>query len=296
MFRVVLPALAATVVTGSVVGSSLLGQGGPPASQLAGADIGAARSSTVLATADDAGQAAGHAAGQEADARERLGDRDQRVSRSAKRVTIVEKPVATDHRFSTVTLKIRQAPAADAGTLTTVDPATKLPVTGEVKGDYAEVIWDRQSYWVSADYLADEKPEPEAARSSDAVSSDQMPMGGFSMARCAYGSDIEGGITVNAVRVLRAVCAEFPQIMTYGGWRGDGEHVDGRAIDIIVSGDRGWQVAHYLRANAGALRLYDIIYSQRIWTDQRSAEGWRWLADRGSVTANHYDHVHVKVH
>ncbi len=84
-------------------------------------------------------------------------------------------------------------------------------------------------------------------------------------------------------------------ITSYGGYRGDGEHSDGRAIDIMVSGELGWQVADYLRANSGAFGLYDVIYSQRIWTAQRSAEGWRYMSDRGSTTANHYDHVHVKV-
>jgi hypothetical protein len=29
---------------------------------------------------------------------------------------------------------------------------------------------------------------------------------------------------------------------------------------------------------------------------QRSSEGWRWMEDRGSTTANHYDHVHVTVY
>ncbi|MDQ1640746.1 MAG: hypothetical protein QOJ90_97, partial [Actinomycetota bacterium] len=28
----------------------------------------------------------------------------------------------------------------------------------------------------------------------------------------------------------------------------------------------------------------------------RSSEGWRPMADRGSTTANHYDHVHVSVY
>jgi hypothetical protein len=95
--------------------------------------------------------------------------------------------------------------------------------------------------------------------------------------------------------VFEAVCSRFPSITTYGGYRADGEHSDGRAIDIMVSGETGWQVAEYLRANAGTFGLYDIIYSQKIWTSERSSEGWRYMEDRGSTTANHYDHVHVKV-
>ena len=272
--RVALPALAATVVTGSVIGITLAQDVAPDPSAMAGADLGAARS-----------EAARSGAVVSADRRELVEDRQQSISRSARRVTIEDEPEPTGHKFSTTDLNIREAPAENADVLTTVDSATKLPVTGEVDGDFAEVVWKKRSYWVSADYLAKDKPEEEEA----AVS-----VGGFSTAPCASGSSIESGITANAVQVLRAVCAEFPMITTYGGWRGDGEHSDGRAIDIMVSGDLGWQVADYLRANSGALGLYDIIYSQKIWTAQRSAEGWRYMSDRGSVTANHYDHVHVK--
>jgi hypothetical protein len=224
-----------------------------------------------------------------ADVRERMKDREQSITRSARRVTIEDKPEPTGHKFSTADLNIRQTPAENAEVVTTVDPATKLAITGEVAKGYAEVIWKKRAYWVSADYLAKKKPEEET------VDGGAVTVGGLSSAPCAHGSEIESGITANAVTVLRAVCAEFPMITSYGGYRADGEHADGRAIDIMVSGELGWQVADFLRANSGALGLYDIIYSQRIWTAQRSAEGWRFMSDRGSTTANHYDHVHVKV-
>lgn len=276
--RIVLPALAATVVTGSVVGFAIASQEAPSVSQVAGArigaDLGANRSGTLLS----------------ADVRERMEDREQSLSRSARRVTIEDEPEPVGHRFSTADLNIRKTPTDRAGVVTTVDPATKLLVTGETKGGFAEVVWKKQAFWVTADYLAKDKPEPEEAATGGAVS-----VGGFSSAPCASGSEIESGITSDAVRVLRAVCAEFPMITSYGGYRGDGEHSDGRAIDVMVSGSLGWQVAEYLRANSGTFGLYDIIYSQKIWTAQRSAEGWRYMSDRGSVTANHYDHVHVKV-
>jgi hypothetical protein len=274
LIRVALPALAATVVTGSVVGLSLAGDvAAPQPSAMAGADIGAARSGAVIT----------------ADVRERMKDREQSITRSARRVTIEDKPEPTGHKFSTADLNIRQTPAENAEVVTTVDPATKLAITGEVAKGYAEVIWKKRAYWVSADYLAKKKPEEET------VDGGAVTVGGLSSAPCAHGSEIESGITANAVTVLRAVCAEFPMITSYGGYRADGEHADGRAIDIMVSGELGWQVADFLRANSGALGLYDIIYSQRIWTAQRSAEGWRFMSDRGSTTANHYDHVHVKV-
>jgi hypothetical protein len=93
--------------------------------------------------------------------------------------------------------------------------------------------------------------------------------------------------------VHEAVCAAFPDITSYGTYRSDGEHSMGIAIDIMVSGDRGWQVAEFVRAHYAELGVSYVIYSQRIWSVDRAGEGWRYMSDRGSTTANHYDHVHV---
>ena len=61
----------------------------------------------------------------------------------------------------------------------------------------------------------------------------------------------------------------------------------------MVSGDRGQQVADFVRANASELGVSYVIFSQQIWSVERGSEGWRGMEDRGSTTANHYDHVHV---
>ena len=31
------------------------------------------------------------------------------------------------------------------------------------------------------------------------------------------------------------------------------------------------------------------------WVSEQVSEGWRLMPDRGSTTANHYDHVHIHV-
>ena len=36
-----------------------------------------------------------------------------------------------------------------------------------------------------------------------------------------------------------------------------------------------------------------IIYRQRIWDVRMASSGWVPMEDRGSITANHYDHVHI---
>ena len=92
------------------------------------------------------------------------------------------------------------------------------------------------------------------------------------------------------------MCHAFPEITSYGGWDAHGEHASGKAIDIMTSDVAlGTRIAEYLRANAATLDLYDVIWRQHIFTQERGSEGWRSMSDRGSATANHYDHVHVSV-
>ena len=87
----------------------------------------------------------------------------------------------------------------------------------------------------------------------------------------------------------------FPEITTYGTFRGDGEHAPGPSRSTSWSaGDRGWEVAEFVRANAAELGVsYADLRPARSGRSSARGEGWRWMSDRGSTTANHYDHVHV---
>ncbi len=268
--RVLVPSLAAAVVTSTVVGVSVA------TSNVSAVSEQPAFSAHLIQKADPL------------EAADRFADREQRVSRAAPRTRIVALPEPVGHRFATAPLKLRLEPSEKAKDAGVVDELAKLFITGKRKDGYAQILLEDKLFWVSSEYLAKKKPEPEEASSSGG-GADALPVGNCTAAP-------PSGVTANAMAVYEAVCARFPQVTTYGGWRGDGEHSDGRAIDIMISGQTGWDIANYLLANAGTFGLYDIIYSQRIWTDQRSSEGWRYMSDRGSATANHYDHVHVKVY
>ncbi len=261
--RYAAPALAAALVTSTVVGAS----------------VAAIDSSPQHAAA---GRISQHVTGTPAD---RLAEREQSVSRAARRVTLEERPEAVGHRFTTVALNVRTEPSEKAKVVTVLDIASKVAITGETKNGFAEIVRERKSFWVSGEFLAKKKPEPE-----------EVVEAATEIASGTCTAAAPSGVTSQAMAVFNAVCPRFPSITTYGGYRGDGEHSDGRAIDIMVSGDMGWDVANYLLANASEFGLYDIIYAQRIWTAERSSEGWRPMSDRGSATANHYDHVHVKVY
>lgn len=78
-----------------------------------------------------------------------------------------------------------------------------------------------------------------------------------------------------------------------------GDHGKGLAVDFMVpvSSALGDQIADYTAANMGARGVSYIIWKQRFYAPFNSIYGpaytWNLMPDRGSVTENHYDHVHV---
>lgn len=216
------------------------------------------------------------AAKAEAAARKDL-DTDRQARRLAKKLD--------DELWTTEALNLWDGPSEKADKLGVIDPLTQVKVTGRKQLGRVQIVLDGQSRWVTADYLVESKPKPEP----------KEPAGPSLGGTCANGSSIDAG-RASLYEIHDVVCANWPEITSYGTWRGDGEHGQGRAIDIMVSGATGWDIANFLRANYSALGIEYIIYSQQIWSVERGGEGWRGMSDRGSVTANHYDHVHVTVY
>lgn len=72
-----------------------------------------------------------------------------------------------------------------------------------------------------------------------------------------------------------------------------------RAADIMGSGPSWDKLAASLAAKLGKHPAMGtgayVIWKQRIISADRLVEGWRGMEDRGSVTANHFDHVHVSL-
>jgi uncharacterized protein YraI len=185
---------------------------------------------------------------------------------------------ADTQMWTTATLNLWDQPGEEAQKVGELGEGEKVLVTGRALFDRVEIALDGESRWVTAGYLSEEKP---------------FTLGG----ECTNGTSVESGVSESIVAIHQAVCAEFPEITTYGTLRGGGgDHSLGKAVDIMVSGDRGWQVAEFVRKYYSELGVSYIIYSQQIWSVERSSEGWRGMEDRGSATANHYDHVHVSVY
>ena len=92
-------------------------------------------------------------------------------------------------------------------------------------------------------------------------------------------------------------------ITSFSGYRpGDsGDHGKGLAIDFMVpvSSALGDQIAEYTVKNMASRGINYIIWKQRFYAPYDSKYGpaytWNPMPDRGSVTENHYDHVHVSM-
>ena len=97
--------------------------------------------------------------------------------------------------------------------------------------------------------------------------------------------------------------ANLFDITSFSGYRpGDsGDHGKGLAIDFMVpeGSELGDKIAEYAIQNMASRGISYIIWKQRFYAPFDSKYGpantWNPMPDRGSVTENHYDHVHVSM-
>ena len=112
------------------------------------------------------------------------------------------------------------------------------------------------------------------------------------------------GLTDHAKKMKVALAKKFG-ITSFSMFRaGDDDgtghgHGTGMSVDFMVpvGSAQGDQLAEYLTKNMNELGVYYIIWKQRYYMPQFNIYGpantWNLMPDRGGVTANHYDHVHV---
>ncbi|KAK1760287.1 hypothetical protein QBC47DRAFT_312648 [Echria macrotheca] len=84
---------------------------------------------------------------------------------------------------------------------------------------------------------------------------------------------------------------------------GTSDHCCGKAIDFMCSDaggvptSSGKEIAEWAMNNRATLNLKYVIWGQRIWNPSvdsvKAWTSWRSMEDRGDVTQNHWDHVHV---
>lgn len=80
-----------------------------------------------------------------------------------------------------------------------------------------------------------------------------------------------------------------PTTLGVAGRGGPSDHPVGLALDFMVDRATGDALAQCALENMEALGVKYVIWEQRI----NHGSGWKPMEDRGGITANHFDHVHV---
>lgn len=205
---------------------------------------------------------------------------------------------ATSTAYTTTGVNLRTGPSTGYRIVRVLATNTAMQLTGLTQDGFSQVNDDGQLRWISTTYLSS---SPVSNTGGGATQGPNPPAGSSGSTSLNTG----GSVGLDQLRdttkqVVYAIRQNYPQIATMYGYRPDPlpDHPSGRAVDIMMprgANDQalGDQIAAYLQANADSLNIEYLIWRQRIWINGQG--GWTWMADRGGITANHYDHVHVTV-
>ena len=181
---------------------------------------------------------------------------------------------------------VEEAPVTEGPAETPVEEALVTEVPAETPVEEAPVAE------VKSVEAAPVTPTPAASTATTVAT--------FSTTSSSITSSYDVGLQPQ-VAAFRAEVANAFGITSFSGYRaGDtGDHGKGLAIDFMVpqSSALGDQVAAYAAANLASKNISYIIWKQRFYSPYASIYGpaytWNLMPDRGSITENHYDHVHV---
>ena len=120
---------------------------------------------------------------------------------------------------------------------------------------------------------------------------------------CIHPAWTEKNQTVDAVLAGRYVNIRWPQIKDVGGWRpfdAYPDHPTGRAIDVMMPNRGGGsdaklgnEIAAYFQKHAADYGIHYMIWRQQMWKSSNKPGAWTGMTNRGSATANHFDHIHI---
>ena len=194
--------------------------------------------------------------------------------------------VATPATEETAATTPAEAPVAAA-------PATETPANTTETSATEEAASIATSDTATSTYQAEQSQTPSRTYSAPAAPD---------YAGLAVAKSENAGLQPQTAAFKEEIANLFG-ITSFSGYRpGDsGDHGKGLAIDFMVpvSSALGDQIAEYAVKNMASRGINYIIWKQRFYAPYDSKYGpaytWNPMPDRGSVTENHYDHVHVSM-
>lgn len=183
--------------------------------------------------------------------------------------------------------------AATPATEETAAPVTEAPADTRGTSATEEAAATTNSDAATSTYQAEQSQTPSRAYAAPAAPD---------YAGLAVAKSENAGLQPQTAAFKEEVANLFG-ITSFSGYRpGDsGDHGKGLAIDFMVpvSSALGDQIAEYAVQNMASRGINYIIWKQRFYAPYDSKYGpaytWNPMPDRGSVTENHYDHVHVSM-
>ena len=155
-----------------------------------------------------------------------------------------------------------------------------------------------------AEAKAKQEAEAKAKQEAEAKQGITVAKGSPPVTAAELDDPAMNGLTDHAKKMKVALAKKFG-ITSFSMFRaGDDDgtghgHNTGMSVDFMVpvGSAQGDQLAEYLTKNMNELGVYYIIWKQRFYMPQFNIYGpantWNLMPDRGGVTANHYDHVHL---
>jgi len=181
---------------------------------------------------------------------------------------------------TTTSLNLRTGPSTAYRILLTMPTGASVTVVAaDPRNGFYNVKYGTTTGWASGNYLV--KPTTTSTTTTTTVT-------------------ISGPAVLSHVRAFaNAACTAVGCPYTVGTYEGH-DPTASRALDFMQStggklpsdgGARGDKLAAFALANFTKYRLMYVIWEQKI--NSNDGRGWRQMSDRGSITQNHYDHVHV---
>ena len=206
---------------------------------------------------------------------------------STKKTTVVKEQASQTSQVS----------SQDKSTVTNSSTATEATVDEKVAETSSEKVKDASAAVGTGKEVPTYQPEKNQTVST-AYSAPAAP----DYAGIAAAKSENAGLKPQ-IAAFKEEIANLFGITSFSGYRpGDsGDHGKGLAVDFMVpeSSELGDKIAEYAIQNMASRGISYIIWKQRFYAPFDSKYGpantWNPMPDRGSVTENHYDHVHVSM-
>ena len=211
----------------------------------------------------------------------------------------------TETTTEATTEAVTEAPVVEEPTTTTTETTTESTTESTTEAVTATPVVDETT---TTEATTEEVTEAQSAPATYQAESSQGASATYTAPAAPDYASIAASKSENAglqpqTAAFKEEVANLFGITSFSGYRpGDpGDHGKGLAIDFMVpvSSALGDQIADYAIQNMASRGISYIIWKQRFYAPYDSKYGpaytWNPMPDRGSITENHYDHVHVSM-